>query len=246
VSARELRGPRGLVGALQRAAVRRWPAHLRDEQSREWTAELEALRDQPRSRLRRLGFVLSLALGPAPWARPATVTVAVRLLYLLAALQVTGLVVQLSQAGTIANATEAAYLGTLDEESVGIVVTTTAGAILAALFAIAYVVLAILNRRGNNPARITTRVIGGIGVCGGAFTLLDSAFRAALTYLGETPEGTTGIAVQRQVIAALPSWYAPTVITLGVIGLLTVLAVIILLSLPPSNEFFRKPRGERQ
>lgn len=163
-------------------------------------------------------------------------------MYVLAALQVIGLAVQLGQARTIANATEAAYLGTHDEESVSIIFTTTAGAILAGLFTIAYIVLAIFNGRGNNPARVTTWAIGGIGVFCGAFSVIDSAFRRSLIYLGETPGGTDAVTVQRQVNDALPSWYNPTVITLGVIGLLTVLAVSILLALPPSNEFFRKPQ----
>ena len=243
MSAREHRGPRGLVGALQAAAVRRWPAHLRDEQCREWTAELEALRDEPRSGLRRLGFVLSLAVGPVPWARPITVTVAVRLLYLLAALQVVGLAVQLGQAGTIVDATAAAYRGTGDEESVSVVVTTTVGAVLAGLFTIAYIVLAILTGRGRDTARIITSVIGGIGVTCGVFSVIDSAFRSTLSLIGETPEGANGAEIQRQVNDALPSWYHPFVIALGAIGLLVVLAVIVLLALPPSHEFFRKPPG---
>jgi len=57
---------RGLVAALLRTAVQRWPADLRDEQRREWTAELAALREEPRSGLRQLSFALSLAVSPAP------------------------------------------------------------------------------------------------------------------------------------------------------------------------------------
>ena len=231
--------PRGPVGLLLRAAVRRWPAGLRDELCREWTAELEALRDEPRSGLRRVGFALSLAVGRAPWPRPATVTVAVRLLYALAALQLVGLVVQLGQASAIADATAAAYWGTGDQESVSVVVTTRVGAVLAGLFAIAYIVLAVLSGRGRDTARIVTRVIGGIGVTCGAFSLVDSAFRSALSLVGETPEGANGADIQRQVSAALPAWYQPTVLTLAVAGLLTVLAAIVLLALPPSNAFFR-------
>ncbi|GIF53877.1 hypothetical protein Afe04nite_84160 [Asanoa ferruginea] len=166
-------------------------------------------------------------------------TVAVRLLYLLAAVQVVGLVVQLSQAGTIVDATAAAYWGTGDEESVSIIVTTTVGAVLAGLFTIAYLVLAVLNGRGNVKARAAIRALGGIGVCCGAFTLVDSGFRAGLIVWGETPEGTDALTVQRHVTAALPSWYVPSVAILGLIGLLTVVSVIILLALPPSNEFFR-------
>jgi len=55
-----------MVGVLLRTAIRRWPHALREDQCREWTAELEALRDEPRSGLRRLSFALSLALSPAP------------------------------------------------------------------------------------------------------------------------------------------------------------------------------------
>jgi hypothetical protein len=51
---------------LLRIAVRRWPPALREEQRREWTAELAALRGERRSGLRRLTFALSLAVSPAP------------------------------------------------------------------------------------------------------------------------------------------------------------------------------------
>ena len=232
-----MNGP--LRAAVLRWAVLRWPAGERDTLCREWTAELEALRDEPRSGPRRLGFLLSLAFGPSPWPRPATVTVAVRLLLVLACLQAAGLVVQLSQAGASAEATAAAYWGTGDVESVSIVVTTRIGAVLAGLFAIAYVVLAVLTGRGRDTARIVTRVIGGIGVACGMFSLVDSAFRSALSLLGETPEGANGAEIQRQVAATLPSWYQPTVVTLGAAGLLTLLAALVLLALPPSNAFFR-------
>ncbi|MFD0744948.1 hypothetical protein ACFQ1L_26380 [Phytohabitans flavus] len=48
------------------SAARRWPPALREEQCREWTAELAVLRDEPGSGLRRFTFALSLALSPAP------------------------------------------------------------------------------------------------------------------------------------------------------------------------------------
>ncbi|MGN9914265.1 hypothetical protein ACTMTJ_42725 [Phytohabitans sp. LJ34] len=55
-----------LVGVLVDSAARRWPPALRDEQRDEWTAELEALREEPRSGPRRFTFALSLATSPAP------------------------------------------------------------------------------------------------------------------------------------------------------------------------------------
>lgn len=56
----------GLLGALVTSAARRWPPASRQEHCREWTAELAALRGEPRSGLRRFTFALSLALSPAP------------------------------------------------------------------------------------------------------------------------------------------------------------------------------------
>ncbi|MEU7909049.1 hypothetical protein [Actinoplanes sp. NPDC049118] len=51
-----------LAGALIVATARRWPAEIADDLSREWLAELEALRGRP---WRRLTFAGSLALSPA-------------------------------------------------------------------------------------------------------------------------------------------------------------------------------------
>jgi uncharacterized membrane protein len=179
----------------------------------------------------------------APRARPTTVTVAGWLLFVAAALQIIAVVVQLSQLGTVADATEQAYQGTGDEDTArfSTILGTTIAVILGALFAIAYVVLAIFNNRGKNPARITTWVIGGIGLCCGTLGVIGSAVSGSLNFQS-TDDGPDPAEVQRQVDAALPGWYNPIFLTLGVIGLLGLLAAIILLALPPSNDFFRKPQ----
>ncbi|MGC5018279.1 hypothetical protein [Micromonospora sp. DT47] len=57
---------RRVAEALLRAAVRRWPAALRDELHREWAAELHVLAER-RQRARMLRFAASLAAS-----RPAT------------------------------------------------------------------------------------------------------------------------------------------------------------------------------
>jgi hypothetical protein len=82
---------------------------------------------------------------------------------------------------------------------------------------------------------------GGRPICAtcSVLSVIDSAFRSTLSLIGETPEGANGAEIQRQVTDALPSWYHPFVIALGVIGLLVVLAVTVLLALPPS----RQPSG---
>lgn len=171
------------------------------------------------------------------------VTVAVWLLFAVAALQLISVVLDLSQAGTIADATEAAYRGTGDEEArrTGVIIGTVAGAVIGAVLAIAYIVLAFFNNRGKNPARITTWVLAGLGVCCGTIGVIAGAASSSFNF-GGSDDGPDPADVQRQVNDALPSWYNPIAITLGVLVLLALLAVIILLALPPANEFFRKPQ----
>lgn len=53
-----------VVHACLRLAVRRWPAELRDELSRDWLAELAVLEQQPGTTWQRLWFAVSLATGP--------------------------------------------------------------------------------------------------------------------------------------------------------------------------------------
>lgn len=182
--------------------------------------------------------------APPVKARPSTVTISSYLLFLTAALQVVGLIVALSVTGTMQQVYEDAYAGT-DMESVGTLttVTTIAGAIFGLLVAAGLVVLALLNNRGKNPSRIVTWVLGGIYLCCSGGGLALGAAGSALT-----PD-TTGIdsnmpdpaQVQRDLEAALPGWYDPVNLLLGVVTVLALLAALILLALPPSNEFFRKP-----
>jgi hypothetical protein len=183
-------------------------------------------------------------VGEQPRTRPTVVTVAVWLLFLVAALQLISVVIELSQAGTIADATEAAYRGTGDEDTMrtGAIVGAVAGAAVSAVLAIAYLVLAIFNNRGKNPARITTWVLAGLGVCCGTIGVVVGAASGTFNVGGGDNNGPDPADVRRQVNDALPSWYSPLTIALGVIVLLALLAVIILLALPPANEFFRKPQ----
>jgi hypothetical protein len=180
-----------------------------------------------------------------PRVRPTVVTVAGWLLYLVAALQLISLVILLSQVSTIADVTEDAYRGTSAEDSarVGAVIGALGGAIIGALLAIAYVVLAIFNNRGKNPARIVTWVLGGIGVCCGTLGLIGNAVSNSFTFNNRNDNLPDPKEVQRQINDALPSWYRPTTTTLAVLALLALLAAIILLALPPANEFFRKPQA---
>jgi hypothetical protein len=114
------------------------------------------------------------------------------------------------------------------------------GAVVALLFSIGFAILAIYVGRGKNPARIVTWVLTGLSVCCGGIGLVTSATGTSFGG-GSSANGAPSQAeIQRAINEALPSWYHGVTLTLGVIGLLIALAVLILLMLPASNEFFRK------
>jgi hypothetical protein len=183
----------------------------------------------------------------APKVRPGTVTVASRLLFLVAAAQVFGLVLALSYAGTIRDVYQKAYQGTSAADTIKVFTTigTVISVVLGLLFAAAFVALGILDGKGKNPARITTWVVGGIALCCIGFGLATSAARGSLNNLGNSSNSSNlpdPAEVQRQLSAALPSWYSGLSVTISLIGLLALLAALIMLALPASNEFFRKPQ----
>lgn len=184
------------------------------------------------------------AAGPPPRQRPATVTAASYLLYLIAALQLLNIVAALATIGTTMDVYNDAYEGT-PQEGLG----TIAGAIgigVAALglliFGGGFVALGILNAKGKNAARIVTWVIAGIGIC------CFGANLAGPTSIGDFGGGTppgggpSSAELQQRAMEALPSWYGPYTFTVNLIALFAAIAVIVLLALPRSNEFFRKPQ----
>jgi hypothetical protein len=177
-----------------------------------------------------------------PRTRPTIVSVAGWLLLGVGVLQLISMIVGLSQLGTIADVYENAYRGTDQEDGarVGAVGGTLVGSILGGLLGIAYIVLTFFNNRGKNPARITTWVLAGIGACCGVAGLASSAVGSLGMPSGDDlPDPDE---VQRQLNDALPSWYTPVLLTTSLVALLGLLAVIVLLALPPANEFFRKPQ----
>jgi len=182
--------------------------------------------------------------APPVKARPSTVTISSYLLFLIAALQLVGLIVALSVMGTMQQVYEDAYAGT-DMEAVSTFTTISliAGAIFGLLIAAGLVVLALLNNRGKNPSRIVTWVLGGIFLCcsGGGLALGAAGSALPTGPTSTDPNMPDPAQVQRDLEAALPGWYEPVNLLLGVVTVLALLAALILLALPPSNDFFRKP-----
>ncbi|MEV1107033.1 MULTISPECIES: hypothetical protein [unclassified Micromonospora] len=177
--------------------------------------------------------------------RPSTVTISSYLLYLFLACQVISLIITLSTIGKTRDVLRDAYAGSSADGAEQVADFFFAfglgSAILVLLLAVVLGVLAIFNNQGRNGARITTWIVGGIMVCCTGGTLLSGAaggFNTGGSGSGDMPSPEE---VQRRLDEALPSWITPVSLLLGVVSLLALLAALILLALPKSNEFFRKP-----
>ncbi|WP_433315515.1 hypothetical protein [Micromonospora chersina] len=183
------------------------------------------------------------APGTPPRTRPGVVTVSSWLLILVAVIQVLSLIVTLSTLGTIRDVLKDAYAGTSAEQAGDFAyVASLGGAVLSLLLAVGLVVLAMLNNRGKNASRITTWVLGGVLLCctgGGLLSGVSGGLTGGGSTNGDLPSGEE---IQRRLQDALPSWYGPVSLLLGLVSLLALLAALILLALPKANEFFRKPR----
>ncbi|ADL43743.1 hypothetical protein AB0N38_12320 [Micromonospora aurantiaca] len=184
------------------------------------------------------------APGTPPRTRPGVVTLSSWLLILVAAIQVLNLIVALTVVGKIRDVLTDAYAGTSAEGAGDIAYAfSIITAVVSLLIAAGLVVLALLNNRGKNGSRITTWVLGGILFCctgGGLLTGLTGGMTGGGNTTGDVPSSEE---IQRRLEDALPSWYTPVNLLLGLVALLALLAALILLALPKANEFFRKPKA---
>jgi hypothetical protein len=184
------------------------------------------------------------AQPPEPRTRPSTVTISSYLLYLVAGVQLVTAVLLLTVLGTMTDVYREAYAGTSEEglETIvlgGNIVTV----VITVLISVGLVLLALFNNRGRNGSRITTWVIGGLSLCCGGLGVAGSALTSSMNLESGGGTGPSATEVERRLSDALPSWYNPISITLSVIALVAMLVALILLALPASNAFFRKPAG---
>ncbi len=106
-------------------------------------------------------------------------------------------------------------------------------AILYALLAAGQVTLAILIGKGRNPARIVTWVVDGLIVlCCGCGLVGNVAGSSVFSGLNTTNPNT--LTVEQ------PTWLTGSTIGVGVLIILSLVAAVILLALPASNDYFRK------
>jgi hypothetical protein len=185
---------------------------------------------------------------PAPRVRPGTVTVAVILLYVAAVLEVVAAVVAIATYGDFKDAYAKAYAGTAMEGQAGSAAVTVIGAVvIALLLAVIFLVLAILDGRGNRVARILTWIFGGIALCcvGSSFALGALGKSAYDANRKTNPDLPSYDQLQADIKDALPSWYTPVTTTLAIVVLAAVIVVIVLLALPASHPYFRKAEQQQ-
>lgn len=179
--------------------------------------------------------------APAAPTRPSSVTISSYLLLLVAALFAIGAIAGLATLGTAADVYREAYEGTSAEGAEAFVTVVGAvGAVVQLLFAAAFVVLALMNNRGRNGSRITTWVLGGLGICCTGINLSSSALNGMSG--GSTGDLPDPAEIQRRLSEELPGWAEPLSLATNVIALLALLVAIVLLALPASNPFFRKQK----
>ncbi|MFI5893374.1 hypothetical protein ACIA5D_25030 [Actinoplanes sp. NPDC051513] len=164
------------------------------------------------------------------------------LLFLVAVLEVINAILVFATLNTITDTLKDVYADTsLGADGAGnfVGVVYGIGAGFNLLLAAGFAVLGIFNGRGKNPSRIITWVVGGIALCCVGAGLGGNALTGSLED-SSTSGAPTQSEIQARLNDALPSWYQPVTMTVTVIILIAILATIILLALPASNEFFRK------
>ncbi|HWG98004.1 MAG TPA: hypothetical protein VNV66_01495 [Pilimelia sp.] len=174
---------------------------------------------------------------------PSTVRFSSYLLYAAAAAQLIGAVVALSTAGTYREVVEEQFAGVDGGEAIAGVTAASAivGAVVGLLLGAGFVVLAIFNSRGKNASRITTWAVGGLSICCGGINLVSVLTGGTLGMNTSAPGQPSPEQLSAALEAALPGWYFPVLVAATLLGLLSLIGAVILLALPPSNEFFRKP-----
>lgn len=189
------------------------------------------------------GYAAPPPQAPAPRTRPATVTVAGLLMLLVALSAVIYLVASVAVLGAMTDAFEEALIDTDLEGSGGLLAATTLlSGVVYLLFGLTLAILTIFNNRGRNGARITTWVVGGVALCCGGLSLISLAVPDLGTAgMGDQANGPDPEELERLLTENLPGWFEPVTIATSVVGVLALAAALLLLALPPSNEFFRKP-----
>ncbi|HTJ39151.1 MAG TPA: hypothetical protein VL738_38490 [Dactylosporangium sp.] len=186
--------------------------------------------------------------APAPRARPSTVSLAATLLFVAAGVEVISVILSLLYAQKIADGTKRVYdqAGVTNGSNAGLAIGSTVEVIVGFVIIVILVVLGYLVSRGNQVGRVLTWVFGGIAFCCSLAGLGSALFASALWDQArkQTPELPTWSEYQKIVYADVPGWYMPLSTVLSIVLILSILVTIVLLALPASHPYFRKPQQE--
>lgn len=122
-------------------------------------------------------------------------------------------------------------------------------AIFSLLFAAAVAILGVFNLKGKNGSRVTTWVLAGLGllcgVCGSISGVAGSLAGGGTTGGSSGDPGLDEInEAAIRVADSMPGWYNAVILTVAVLNVLLYLAIVIMLAVPASNDFFRKPKAD--
>lgn len=168
-------------------------------------------------------------------ARPAAVTVAGYLLYLVAALNLISAIVSLATFGTQARASVDAIRQVQATQNPPSTTDPTtfvhaglvAAIVVAFLVAVVFALIGTFVLRGRQGWRIAAWVLTGLGVLCTGFSLGGGLFASATTTKGTT------------VTVHMPSWITDVARGIAYVDLFALIAIIVLLTLPKSNAFFK-------
>lgn len=188
--------------------------------------------------------------GPGPKPRPGTVTLAVWLQFLTAALLVLTAISMFAVSSAVEDAAadeilnDPAFEGsglTRDDISTMVTVLFALVAAIYIIFAVFYLVLGLLNNKGKRPARILSWILSGIGLlCCGLGGIVNQIGSTTMSMGSTDYDDDTTQALQD----ATPGWVTALEWATILMLLLGSLVIIIALAMPPSNDFFRKEKPQ--
>jgi len=115
------------------------------------------------------------------------------------------------------------------------------GAGLALLWAIGVGLLVVPVRRGIRAARTATWILVGISACCGGLGLVTTFQRNPPNlYQLQYGTGPTEEALNKVLADSVPGWSAVGSVVLSLVQVLAFVAVVVLLALPASHEYFRR------
>jgi hypothetical protein len=186
--------------------------------------------------------VSSGAIPPEQRPLPGSVRAAGTLLYAAAGLLLVQVIINASIINRQLKATKEAFTGLDNGQTVITItrVTTVASLIVQVLIAAVFIIFAIYNLRGRQGIRIATWVVGGLAVLCFGCGALGGSVGTRFSNAGTNQDPQIKAATQH-VADSIPDWASTLGVVISVLLFLCLAGVIILLAVPASNAYFRKP-----